>query len=85
MAAVVPVIDPIAKSLAGTIVPLRPAGFIKRLFRDKPLGAAGGVIMLLFVLIGVFAALLAPYGFNQIAPLDRLKPPSMAHWFGTDN
>ena len=41
--------------------------------------------MLLFVLIGVFAALLAPYGFNQIAPLDRLKPPSMAHWFGTDN
>ena len=85
MAAVVPVIDPIAKSLAGTIVPLRPTGFIKRLFRDKPLGAAGGVIMLLFVLIGVFAALLAPYGFNQIAPLDRLKPPSMAHWFGTDN
>ena len=85
MAAVVPVIDPVAKSLAGTIAPMKPAGFIKRLFRDKPLGAAGGVIMLLFVLIGVFAALLAPYGFNQIAPLDRLKPPSMSHWFGTDN
>ena len=63
----------------------QPAGFWRRLFRDKPLGAAGGVIMLLFVLIGVSAALLAPYGFNQIAPLDRLKPPSMAHWFGTDN
>ena len=85
MAAVVPVSEPVAKALAGAVAPLKPVGFIKRLFRDKPLGAAGGVIMLLFVLIGVFAALLAPYGFNQIAPLERLKPPSMAHWFGTDN
>ncbi len=62
-----------------------PAGFLKRLFRDKPLGAAGGVVLLFFLLVGVGASLLAPYGFNQIAPLDRLKPPSFAHWFGTDN
>lgn len=63
----------------------RPAGFVKRLFRDKPLGAAGGVLLLAFVVVGVFAPWIAPYGFNDIAPIERLKPPSWAHWFGTDN
>jgi peptide/nickel transport system permease protein len=28
---------------------------------------------------------LAPYGFNQISPLNRLKPPGEKFWFGTDN
>ena len=62
-----------------------PAGFLKRLFRDKPLGAAGGVIFVLFLFCGLFADWLAPYGMNQINPIDRLKPPSLAHLFGTDN
>ena len=42
--------------------------FIGRLFREKPLGAAGGVVFLLFLLCGIFADLLAPYGMNQISP-----------------
>ena len=63
----------------------RPAGFLKRLFRDKPLGAAGGVLLLLFVGAGLLAPWIAPFGFNDIAPLDRLKPPSWEHPFGTDN
>jgi peptide/nickel transport system permease protein len=70
-------------------IPLHPAarspGFFVRLFRDKPLGAAGGVILLLFVIVGLTAQWIAPYGYNEIAPIDRLKPPSWAHWFGTDN
>jgi peptide/nickel transport system permease protein len=61
------------------------AGFVRRLFRDKPLGAAGGVLTLLFLAVGVFAPAIAPYGFNEIAPIDRLQPPSWEHWFGTDN
>ncbi len=65
--------------------PVKPAGFLKRLFRDKPLGAAGGVIFVVFLFCGIFADWLAPYGMNQISPIERLKPPSMAHWFGTDN
>ena len=52
--------------------------FIVRLFREKPLGAAGGVIFVLFLLCGLFADVLAPYGMNQISPLNRLKPPSWA-------
>lgn len=59
--------------------------FIKRLFREKPLGAAGGVIFVLFILCGVFADVLAPYGMNQISPRNRLLAPSLTYPFGTDN
>jgi peptide/nickel transport system permease protein len=61
------------------------ASFIVRLFKEKPLGAAGAVIFILFLFCGVFADFLAPYGMNQISPLNRLKPPSWQYPFGTDN
>ncbi|MDI1285283.1 MAG: ABC transporter permease [Reyranella sp.] len=59
--------------------------FIGRLFREKPLGAAGAVVFVLFLFCGLFADVLAPYGINQINPVNRLKPPSWAFPFGTDN
>lgn len=65
--------------------PLRPAGFLRRLFRDKPAGAAAGVVFLLFLLCGIFADVIAPYGFNEISPINRLKPPSWQFPFGTDH
>ena len=58
--------------------------FVLRLFREKPLGAAGAVVFVLFLFCGIFADALAPYGMNQIAPLNRLKPPSWAFPFGTN-
>lgn len=61
------------------------ADFVRRLVREKPLGAAGGVVFLVFLFCGVFADLLAPYGFNQISPVNRMKPPSLQFPFGTDN
>jgi len=63
----------------------RPRGFWSRLFRDKPLGAFGAVVLLFFLACGVLADVIAPYGFNDISPLDRIQPPSLEHWFGTDN
>ena len=77
-------------ALAETALPPRRkrgafAEFFVRLFRDKPLGAFGFVVCLVFLLCGVFADVLAPYGFNQISPINRLKPPSEKFWFGTDN
>jgi peptide/nickel transport system permease protein len=59
--------------------------FLGRLFREKPFGAAAGIIFLVFVFAGLFADVLAPYGFNEINPIQRLKPPSWTHLFGTDN
>ena len=55
-----------------------------RLIREKPLGAVGAAACLLFLLCGIFAAWLAPYGFNEINPVNRMKAPSLAFPFGTD-
>ena len=70
---------------AGTGMHIALRGLVGRLFREKPLGAAGGIICILFLLCGIFSDVLSPYGFSQIAPLERLHPPSWAHPFGTDN
>ncbi len=61
------------------------SGFWARLWRDKPLGAAGAVVLILFLVFGVLADSISPYGYNEIAPIDRLQAPSWSHWFGTDN
>ena len=78
-------------AIADTIVVARrprPGGFADffvRLFRDKPLGAFGFVVCAVFLFCGIFADVLAPYGFNQISLVNRLKPPGEKFWFGTDN
>ena len=79
-------------SVADTAVSMTPRHkrgpvlhFIGRLFREKPLGAACAIIFILFLFCGIFADVLAPYGYNKISPLNRLKPPSWAFPFGTDN
>jgi peptide/nickel transport system permease protein len=50
----------------------------------KPLGAAGGVIILLMVLTAVFAEVIAPYNPYEINQALQFKPPSLEHWLGTD-
>ncbi len=83
MAAVLPPAGPAALP---TPTAKRPSnGFFARLWRDKPLGTVGGIVLLLFLVVGIFAPWIAPYDFNEIAPLDRMQGPSWAHWFGTDN
>jgi peptide/nickel transport system permease protein len=48
---------------------------------------AGALLVLLFVVLAVFAPLIAPYGFNDAAAgghaFQTLQAPSSAHWFGT--
>ena len=61
------------------------ADFFIRLFKEKHLGAVGGIICLILLITGIFANFLAPYGYNDINPLQSLKPPSAQYWFGTDN
>jgi peptide/nickel transport system permease protein len=60
------------------------ADLVVRLFRDKPLGAAGAVIFLLFLCCGVFAGVLAPHGINDIDLVHRFAPPSLDFPLGTD-
>lgn len=60
-------------------------GFLARLWQGKRLGAIGGLLLLFFIACALLADVIAPYGFNDISPIDRLKPPDAEHWFGTDN
>jgi peptide/nickel transport system permease protein len=52
--------------------------------QHKPLGAAGGVIVLLLIVVAVGAPWLAPYPFDEGVASVRLQGPSLAHPFGTD-
>ena len=56
-----------------------------RLVREKPLGTVGGVIVLLLILTGIFADLLAPYGYKDLQLGDALTGPSAKYLLGTDN
>lgn len=57
-----------------------------RLFKTKPLGAVGFVIVMLLFLVGIFANVLAPYGWNEIMLQHRLSPPIPGVlWLGADN
>ena len=54
-------------------------------FKNNKLGTIGGIIVILFILIAIFAPYLVTYSPNQIDLTSALKPPSEGHLFGTDN
>lgn len=58
---------------------------IVRLFKTKPLGALGFVIIMVLWFVGIFADLLAPYGWNEIMLQHRLAPPGPGLLLGADN
>ncbi|SET99210.1 nickel transporter permease [Paenibacillus sp. NFR01] len=54
-------------------------------FRKNKTAMLGLCIIVFFVLIALLAPLIAPYSFKEQELVNRLKPPSGAHWFGTDD
>ena len=56
----------------------------RRLFSRYPLMYIGGGLLLIMVFLAVFAPLLFTSDPIQMNPVERLKPPSLIHWFGTD-
>src|SRR5262245_28776756 len=58
---------------------------VLRFARHKPLGAFGGLIVLILLVVAIFAPLIAPYGYADQVLSDRLQGTSSAHIFGTDN
>ena len=59
--------------------------FFARLVREQPLGTAGGVVILILVLVSIFADSLAPYRYEEIHLRDRLQAPTAAYLLGTDH
>ena len=55
-----------------------------RLVKEKPLGTFGAAIVILLLLAGIFANLIAPYGYNEPYVAPRLSPPSGHTILGTD-
>lgn len=56
-----------------------------RFLRRKPLGAAGGLLVLVIILMAVFANVLATYDPVRTDPTRTLSPPTGLHWLGTDH
>jgi len=56
-----------------------------RFCSKKPLGAAGGFIMLVIVFTAIFANVLQTHDPIATNAAATLAPPSAAHWLGTDH
>ena len=50
-----------------------------------PTTYVGAALILLLILCAAFPASIAPYDPNRFDYRALMKPPSLAHWFGTDN
>ncbi|MBO9652763.1 ABC transporter permease [Agrobacterium sp. SOY23] len=57
--------------------------FLRRFLKRKTV-AAGVIVLFVFVLLAVFAPMIAPYSPSKLSIVNRLKPPSELYWFGTD-
>ena len=62
-----------------------PIDVLIRLIREKPLGTACGVFVLILILVAVFADVLAPYGYSEVHPADTLQGSSAQYLLGTDH
>ncbi|MCI0526661.1 MAG: hypothetical protein L0Y56_04305, partial [Nitrospira sp.] len=58
---------------------------VRQFLRKKPLGAAGGIFVLLLVLTAIFADFLATKDPTRTHAAQTLAPPNPTFWFGTDN
>lgn len=66
--------------------PSRPVARIRKMIyrlRRRPAAAIGGMILLVFVVVAIFAPLIAPADPNEISQ-NRRAAPSLDHVFGTD-
>ena len=58
---------------------------LRRFLYQKPLGAIGGIIVALMVLMAIFANVLATHDPIRTYAMQTLAPPSTEHWLGTDH
>jgi peptide/nickel transport system permease protein len=57
---------------------------LRRLLRH-PIGRIGTIIVIVLVLAAIFGPLVSPYDPNAIDFENRFSPPTLAHFFGTDD
>ena len=57
---------------------------LKRMCRQNPLAAVSAIVILIFILMAIFAPVIAPYGETEQDLINRLQDPSLTHLLGTD-
>jgi peptide/nickel transport system permease protein len=68
-----------------TLAPrLTTAEAVVKFIRVKPLGAAGGLVILVMLIVGALSDVLAPYDPYQADYALQFARPSAEHWLGTD-
>src|SRR5579875_1654998 len=70
-------------TLPAVVAPV-PPGRLRAVLRRHPTVFIGGGVIALMVIIAAAAPLIAGNPL-AMAPMQRLRPPSALHWFGTDN
>lgn len=74
--------------LAASTPPVRPTTRRLRRIgsyaRHNPLALIGLCLLALWIVVSLFAAVIAPFGPLEQKVVDRLQPPGAEHWFGTD-
>ena len=55
-----------------------------RRFRKNKAALFGAGLVSMFILLAIFADIIAPYGFKETALANKHLAPSSKHWFGTD-
>ena len=71
---------------SGQVANLRTSSFmnvLSKLIHD-PMGAFGLLIVISFLIVAIFADVLAPYDPNKIDIINKLQGPSLQHLVGTD-
>ena len=56
---------------------------LSRVVRNRR-GLLGGIVVAAMLAAGLLAPVVAPYSYSTQSLLQRLKPPTAAHWLGTD-
>jgi peptide/nickel transport system permease protein len=74
----------VAEALAAELPHESPSARAWRRLLKRKSAVLGLVIIVLFLLIAVFAPLIAPFDPTQQSWTSIRKPPSLQHWFGTD-
>lgn len=54
-------------------------------FRKNKLAVVGTGIVVFFILVALFADVIAPQSYKESVLSETLQPPSADHWFGTDD
>ncbi|HEY0523312.1 MAG TPA: ABC transporter permease [Stellaceae bacterium] len=76
--------DATLQAVPTAVVQPVPSSRARRIWRRYGLSGGGAAIIFIWLLVALGAPLLSPYAPDAVDVVNRLQPPSAAHWLGTD-